>query len=522
MYTIKGLMLFFVALGLTTVTYSQPEITVGKPYKVINGQGKFYFYKDHELLTVKKDDERLFIQKLNPENLSYLSVKESVVSQDGFEFIKLIKGKHFMFYSNRRGLIMREIDFKSGAFKDGPRQIISAKGVVGNSTVFGAYGIPERAPNKYRVFVSKDSSIVGIQYTFKPENVRDTENYEVVGVHIFDNNFTELASCVLKMPYTESRMNNLAYSVDAQGKVYIVTSVFENESPADATLYRLEILKVTPPGTEFVSTKVEMKGNFIKTIELFEGEDGSMTALGFYNKGKKPQNVDGIVRFKLAADTMSGFKTYEIPLSILNQYTNERTRNKNNKQEEGAELKNLLLRDIVFNKDGSMMLISEQFEKEIKYHSYYNGGFGGNYASASTAYTNGDLLVAKIDSSGSLSWMKKLPKGYTSGSIGTTFSYLPGKDEHHFLFRDKMKNFDLQVDEKHSASNGDILMAYTVNHETGKVKKTAILDIRNVKGMEVYQFTLNRIVAIAPSVFLFESYIGNDEDVLVKVDLSKL
>ncbi len=520
--------LFILCLSFTA--YSQPSITMGKPYKVLNGQGKFYFYKENELLAIKKDEGQLFIQKINTENLSYVSMTQATVPL-GFENIKEINGRYFMFYSDNRGLSVREIDFKSGGFINEGKQIISATKVVGNTTTFGAFGIPEKASGKYNIFVSNDKSFIAIQYRFKPEIKDDNKSHEIVGLHVFDNNFQVQSSSKLTMPYTEKKMNNLTYSIDSDGSVYIVTSVYDDDTTDEKKVnseepnYHLEILTIALQSTNFTTTKVNLEDNFVKTLRLYESQKGVMTCIGFYNKGKKSTNVDGIIQFKLTQDgKFIDIKTFEIPLEILNQYvsSNEQKKNLNNEVYDIAEFENLELREVHFYANGGMLIISEQAEKKITYHSSYNA-IGGTTGYTTKTYSDGDILVSKIDSVGKMTWMKRLPKGRVSGSEGKTFYYLTGKGQHHFLFLDKMKNFELPMNKPHSTNQGwgDILMAYSINDETGKTSKTAILDLRNVNEHQLYQFTPNRIEEIAPSVFVFEAYKKHNEDVLIKVDMSK-
>jgi hypothetical protein len=90
---LKKSILSLLILCLHFNSFSQPKITLGKPYEVIDGQLRLYFYKDNELLSVKKDGPRLYLQKFNLATLSHVSMNEFRIAEDGFESImRDIKG----------------------------------------------------------------------------------------------------------------------------------------------------------------------------------------------------------------------------------------------------------------------------------------------------------------------------------------------------------------------------------------------------------------------------------------------
>ena len=68
-------------------------------------------------------------------------------------------------------------------------------------------------------------------------------------------------------------MDNLDYSVDAAGNVYIITRVFNDDTTDqkkrgdDKANYKLEILKVTTGGRKTTSAKVDVADKFILNVE---------------------------------------------------------------------------------------------------------------------------------------------------------------------------------------------------------------------------------------------------------------
>jgi len=148
---------------------------------------------------------------------------------------------------------------------------------------------------------------------------------------------------------------------------------------------------------------------------------------------------------------------------------------------------------------------------------------GGN-SSYSKHYYYSDILATKIDKNGELAWMNKLGKAQhgEKGKKGMSFEYFSNKESNYFLFLDNVNNLDLQPNERpavHQDGKGGFLTAYKIHHETGEVDRVSLFDTKDVKGIKVYQFQVNRIVQISPTEFIVEVYKKKKEDILIKVSV---
>jgi hypothetical protein len=229
-------------------------------------------------------------------------------------------------------------------------------------------------------------------------------------------------------------MNNIDYSVDQAGNVYILTTVYndnttdEKKSRDGNANYHIELLKVKANTTKVDITPIKLTDKFINRLWIYETSKDEMICAGFYNKGKDLADADGILIFNIEKDgTLTDIKTYEIPLAILNQNVSRRTQKKNEKKEEGddaAEFQELELREVLVDKDGSLLLIGEQYF--MRQHTRYSSnGMSTTYYT----YHYNDMLITKIAPSGALAWMKKLPKQQIgrNGRGGMSYSYIDGK-----------------------------------------------------------------------------------------------
>ncbi len=188
--------------------------------------------------------------------------------------------------------------------------------------------------------------------------------------------------------------------------------------------------------------------------------------------------------------------------------------------------------------DGSIVLVGERFHIETR--SYYD--FQSKRTRTTTIYHYDDMVITKIGTDGNLAWMRKLPKrqtlttssshygysfSYTARYVlrgGLSYEYMGGDHKHYLIFLDNEKNKDLKIDEVpavHVNGAGGFLTAYEINDEDGKVNKYSILDLRDVQGMEVYQFSTDRILPTSPNQFVLEVYKKKKEDILIQVTFPK-
>ena len=511
--------------------YSQAKVTVGQPYEVIDSQEKYYFAHKGDLLTVKLVKKSIVLQRMNTGTLKFQQTRMYEDFPKGYqvEMITEFKDRFYIFYSywenEKEILYAREVDIATCALKPAKKVIIGNERITGDLVKTGLVSVG--VANKYDFYFSHDSTSLLVQYRLRPDRRDDTRSYDVIGMHVFTPDLAEKWGGKITMPYTEKKMDNLDYSLDSKGNAYIVARVYNDDTTdkkkrgEDEANYKLEILKVVNHTKPLSSTKVEPGDKFIKTLWLYESPGGGMVATGYYNNGKKTDNVDGVLMFKLdATGKPSAISSYEIPVDVLNQYASGREKRKNDRKEDddNAEATDMRLRNSYIHPDGSVLLVGEQYYTKTSASSS-----GGTYSTTTYYYYN-DILLTKIDPSGNLAWMKKLPKRQlgAGGSGGMSFAHINMKDNHYFVFLDNLKNKDLPSTEepaRHIDGQGGFLTAYHVESQSGNVKKLTLLDTRNVNGLEVFQFSPDRILATSRNTFVCEVYKKKKEDVLVMVEL---
>lgn len=510
------------------------NITVGTPYKVVDAPSKEYFSDGQgHTIAVKTDNEKVTIQRYDIGTMKETNRKEYEDFPPANKLQKIIQAGDKLYYvfssfnkkAKQEDLYARIINMNDGTFGTPKLLFSTAKEVAvssygetsGTITMFNM-----GRPIRFEVHKSFDNSKLLIRYRLKPAEKNDAKNYDVLGFYVFDSNFEKQWGGEVKMPYTEKDMNNIAYGVTKDGRAFMLA--FINGTKQFELLNITDDLKVKP-------NKIDIDGKLVfQELKLVESADGNLTCIGFYANGIDVKvnwtgsaalsyNMNGILDFKMDQNGKVLDKyNFEFPVELINQYESKREKAKNEKREgEGkAGINDLKLIDVVLLADGSTIVVGEQQYMRNELHG----------TSTQTIWYYGDMVATKFDSKGKLQWMKKLPKTQIGfkGKGGLSVRFIKGKEASYILYLDNPKNLNLQLSEvpaKHEDEKGGFLTAYKIDDATGAIEKHTVLDIKDIKGTEAYQFKTSRIFDASDKAFMLEIYIKGKEDTMVKMELAK-
>lgn len=537
MLRFKLLMAMALVCQIVSAQYEKPreiDFEISKPFDVVDATSKNYFRYENFVFSVKIQKKKVVVQKFDSKTMRQVFKRELPRPESNeVEGIYQFGNRFFYMYNlyNRsresEQLFYREISFDKGTWKGPQKMIVATKGKVGGDiSARGGFWGGYTKTGKFDIEFSADRSRMLVQYRHIPEVKNDAKSHDIIGFHVFDNNMREIWSEEVEMPYTEAKMDNMNYSVDDEGNAYILSKVYEGEDSRDkkskdAPNYHVELLKKEPGASKLSHSKVDLGDKFIRTAWLYESPEDKMVCAGYYGNTQRARGVDGVFYMKVdKSGRLSDSHHYEIPVEVLNQYVSDRTRKKNNKKEDEdeAQFYNLLLRDLKFYEDGSILLIGEQH-----YVVESTSSAGGVRTTSYTYYYN-DILATKIDASGELSWMIKLPKRQrgSAGRGSMSYKHYYKNGYHYFMYVDNVKNQNLpqnQAPAYHIDKTFGFLTSFIVDDRTGSTSQETILDMKDAKGMKLYQFAPSRTVQVGDDEFIFEAYKKSKEDVMVKIRL---
>ena len=543
------IILFFAILIIAPLGFSQKTLSkdysykISEPYRVFDAKEKIYFAKGNEALALKLDGKEVLIQKFNTDKPSFLKetkYEKLFPKNYSIEDVLEIDEKYYFFYSSWNGdddkeqLFSVEIDFDKGEFATEHKLLFQVDGKIAGTMTRGSGfmgGFSMSVEDKFDIFRSYDKKSILIQYRKKPEVKRDTKSFDIIGLAAFDSQLKEISNREIKMPYTERRMNNLDYQLDNDGNLYLLTKVFHDDSNDDKKKkkdtianYHLELFQIPSDSDKINISKFENKDKFVSKLWMFDSSKDFLVCGGFYSNGKGDfDDSDGVLAFKIDKTGKVYDEVYhDIPVEILNQYESAKTKKKNEKKEkkgEEAKFSDLILRNLIVNEDGSLVLIGEQYF--IKEHTTYSANGGSR-----TYYTfhYNDMLVAKIGANGELNWMNKIPKTQKGmrGQGGMSYQYFSANKHHYLIFLDNVKNIDLPLDKTpalHSDGQGGYLTAVKIADLDGVNSKASILNGRDLEDFQMHQFAVNRVFKTSEDTFMLEVYKKKKEDIIIKVTL---
>ncbi|HNS12488.1 MAG TPA: hypothetical protein PKM97_07705 [Bacteroidia bacterium] len=506
--------------------------SIGKPYPVIDAFSKSLYYHEGELLSIKRTKKKVSIQKFNAKTLTFLKETgyEDFPKEAQFEAFVVCNGKYYYFYSlwdaksSMEQIIAREVDFKKGTFIDQGKPFLQVEGKLsGVPMATGFYNFI--VGQKFKIELSLDSAKILVEYRKKPEVKRDSKSHDVLGYHVFDSDLKELWSEQVTMPYNEKKMDVLRRTVDKNANVFVLVKVFNDDTNDDRKSkdgppnFHFEIFRIDKDSKKLDKSTIQLEDKLIRSIEIFEMGDKIVCA-GYYYVGKGEYDVDGIFMFRVSKTGIAeDSKYYPIPLEIVKMNLSKGDQAKaekdaKSKKNDKTDVDNLVLRGITIMDDGSLVISGEQYHSVTTYHD----------KRSSTEYYYENILVAKINADGTLAWMNKLPKKQIGtrgkGGMSYFYDYNTASNGHYYMFLDNEKNKGLDVKQvpfKHIDGAGGFLAAYHIDHETGDLNKSYIFDTRNVKGIPVFQFEVDRIVNTDKDEYIVEVYKKDKEDILIKL-----
>ncbi len=521
-------------ISQTVKTAKDFDLEVSKPFPVVDAKVKDYFIHDDEILAIKVSGN-ITLQKFDANSLDQKSRKEVSIKKNmprGFVHEAFIQNgdKVFQFFNvwdkpnKTEQIFVHEISF--GSMSIGSKKLVSKiKGKV--KSAMGS--------NKINLYQSFDYSKYLMVYHRHPKVKSDKVNKDRIGMTVLDENMKVIWEKEITMPYTEAIMDNLGYTIDSKGNAYVLARV---RSSSDKTKSHLELLKYNDSNTPKI-TEVKANGkHFPHGITLVEGKGGIIYCAGFYGEGRSANGIYVSVINKDGAIENEQF--HDIPLEIINQNVSERKQGKNAKKEKkGKEIgiHELDLDHIIVNDDGSFLLVGEVYYVTRSTTRTSNGGTRTTYH-----HHYKEMFMSKLTAAGKVDWMKKLTKsqtystsggggfgfgGFSSASFNRagpdlSYKYMSTDTDHYLLYLDNIKNLNLPVNKypaTHSSGKGGFLTAYKIGDADGAVSKLSLFDLKDVKGIQVYQFNTGRIMQPSNDEIILELYKKKKQDIMIRINI---
>lgn len=530
-------------------TPSEFELKSGTPYEVIDGYKKYYQHNG-ELISVKVDKDKVYIQKFNSLTLTESSRIESKLEKnDNIETFVQLKDHLYLLFSrfdkkkNIVQLFAKEIDYSTGNWTGEAKCIHT---VTGNVNLLVSTYEDYSGENKTIGFKSGEKINVGIKsyvtgkhfdrqeinyftkidHIYKSERnfcVRKSENgnkllveyrkrqddwydsgkqvkFEVV---VFNSDLTESWKSHIEMPYADVDKNYLDITIDETGRVYILTEIFEKgwKKGEDKPETQLEVVSINHEDDEIIPERIEMFDAFISNAKFLTLKTGELVIAGYFGD-KSCLNSNGyFIQTLSTKGALSKLIYHEFPEEMYSSY-----QKKNN-----DKLSELVVREIEVNEDGSWILYGEKFFADLSEGSRNN-------------YFFQEVIATKISSNGDSEWAIKIPKNQQAYHGRMDLGYFMFSDDsfNYLLMVDNIKNVALTEDTYpfEQSGNEGVLTIVKIDKESGEYTRMPILDTKKFNHHSVYHFDVNGVIELSKDNYFFEMYKKGNEDILIKLTLN--
>ncbi len=356
------------------------EIRTGTPYEEIDVENRSFFSFDDEVIALKKEDEELHFQCFDPDGL-----KEKARSMTELEDNKMVHegtvkigGELYFLYAwwdgdkEEERLFSRKLDRSSCEL--GPAKKIfsySDHRMEGEQVNAGFLSVKTIDKFDFYTSLKEDEDAEGklmARFRIEPDEVdnEDEEKY-MIGLLVFNEDMELQWKGVHLMPYHEERMDELDYSVNDEGEVYMLAEVSEGEDPdeRDAPCH-YEVFKFSDGKANFEHANIDL-GEKIESspgrIVLQGAPDGGVIFAGFYS-AKEGRPAKGTITSKVDPDGgASKVRMTRFPKDVVAGFEGEGYLDdveKTGPSNPDVGLNNLNIRHVRVYENGDLLLVGEQ------------------------------------------------------------------------------------------------------------------------------------------------------------------
>lgn len=469
------------------------------------------------IVNVSLKKEELILVRFNPATLERTSEQridlDATRNFNSEMLTDFYNGNYYWLHSDwdksseTETLYCDKIDIAKGRVAQANTKLLEATKIAGTSVAKGFYSM--KTTDKYGFQYDASHKKLLVSYRLQPEVRNDKKNYDKIGMYVFDENMKKIWGSEFTMPYTEAVMDNLDFSVDADGSAYMLTKVYASDARKEIDKetgnpgYHFEILKFSKDSKKPAIIPITLDNYFIKQTSLTEDSQHQLIVACTYSKKSKGNGTEGVFLAKIdAGGKLAGYKKgyYQFPAEELKKFESARSRRKIDK-DENYEAKNLSVRNIVLDNDGGIFITCEEYQVVVT--SYYDPNT--HITRYRTDYYYGDIIASKIDASGNFQWLRKIPKNQrgTAGRGTMSFKLISDASGYYFLYLDNLKNLNLPEDETpkyHVDGYGGQVMVTKITPD-GAMSKDLLFDTREEDIMifpaDFYRFNNSQFIGRA-------------------------
>jgi hypothetical protein len=532
--------LAIILLFIAKASFAQtPTVTWGEEFKLKKGSSDLtVIHTDNTGVYVKESHMALksyfLIGATLRESASLIKLDKNLTEVYHNDFNKELRGKEFeqlYFIANKLYLIASdydkraktlslfgaEIDKNTGELGGEWQEITSWQKEEKNDDI--NFKINYNADSSAMVIVSSILGKVQNNFQIRQFSPQLKSNYASINItNEFDAKTFELEDVL----YTTN------------GNVMVVAKIYEYEEGKKKKNKFLQfknynIRMYDKTGKQIKEINTDIADKWLVSTKVVQIPAKELILAAFYSNTKKGKEINGMLVQRINAQTGDVISTNqkEINTALITTLTDDtataddddeeskkekkerESLEKIQKEEEGFS-KYMRFRNIIYTQDKGLIILAEKYDSYTHTSTYYSsGGINGQGTWRTTTYQIyecGDLMMSKVDETGTIKWLQVLPKeqreiiqtGSTTGLIGTNnyflngfnfpfyagFGVLPATNKINIFFNDNKKNVNvLQLGQKVQrigTFRKTDCFAISLDVNTGKYTRTVLFSNNDV------------------------------------------
>lgn len=325
--------------------------------------------------------------------------------------------------------------------------------------------------------VSRDSSKVLVFYSLPFAK----NEPEAIGFNVLNDEMKSLWHKNVTLPYADNLFDVESFRVDNSGNVYLLGIVYKEKRKSKRKgqpNYRYEILACREEGNSLTPYPIVLEDRFLSDMQIEILDDKRLVCAGFYSE-KGTYSVKGTYFLTIDAATKEiktkSFKEFSLDFIIQNLSEREARRAiKKSESGEEAELYEYDLSKLLVGKDGSAILIGEQYYMNAVTSSMFINGIMSTRTTYHYYYN--DIIAVKVNKEGQIEWAEKVAK--TQHSINdngfySSFTLAIVKGKIVFIFNDNPENLSYKGVGRPANFNGreSVVMMVSLNQQGEQVRQ---------------------------------------------------
>ncbi|WP_148782352.1 hypothetical protein [Aquimarina intermedia] len=486
--------------------------------------GTYFVASGQRMVAIKKGRKDMTIQRFSLQDLKEDVKKRQIIEDKGdFQSVMELDGKAVVFYTIKDKAYAQQISV-TGVAAQKPIQLVTDKENIDRDFGFvSTYGFDAGGRiNKFVFKKSFDGSKVLVLFRVETGG----EKADKIGVAIYNADLSLLWKRKITLPYPSEHMLNEDFAIDDDGNFYMTASIFISSSSDKDKLksnFRTEVFKIGEEDKEFTKSKIDLGVNLVQDAVITKDITGLVRVSGFYSNTSSQDEINGVFSGRLSEEGVFGnIIKADFPNEKLVELAAQRETRVNEGTQKGDDKKdfeNIKVNDIIFNPDGSFVVLGEQRYVTSQTTSSSSG------SRTTYRYYYRDILSFKVSASSQMVWMHKLPK-YQIGIRGKgSMSYKNFKTngKHYLFFVDDFTNLKRSFDEFPQKYYDDkkeflYLTSYVINDTTGEVFKEPILTGSDIRNSRLESMLLSKAPLLANGDLIIEVFDGKKSNLLVKVE----